>query len=154
MRDMVNKVFRYIKVWLMMSRNAFLVTLSNKVLLLIFLTGKVLRFGFFISFLFFIVRGSDGIAGYSLNQAAFFFLTFSLIDVVAQFLFREVYRFRHKVVRGDLDLILAKPFNPLFRVLFGGADIIDLVTIPPLFVATYYVGNMLAPEPIQVLFYL
>jgi len=40
----------------------------------------------------------------------------------AQLLFRDVYRFRPKVVSGDFDLILVKPINPLFRVLLGGAD--------------------------------
>ncbi|MBI2022115.1 ABC-2 family transporter protein [Candidatus Daviesbacteria bacterium] len=49
-----------------------------------------------------------------------------MIDTLAQFLFREVYRFRDLVVRGDLDLILIKPINPLIRVLLGGADILDL----------------------------
>ena len=54
-----------------------------------------------------------------------------LIDVISQFLFREVYRFRPLVVSGEFDLVLVKPVSSLFRSLAGGADVIDLITIPP-----------------------
>ena len=42
----------------------------------------------------------------------------------------------------------------LFRVLLGGADVIDLITIPPLIIAVYYVGNLLAPTMSQTFLYL
>lgn len=136
-----------------MSKNAFLMTLSSKKLFAMFLIAKLLRFGFFTAFLFFLVKGSDSLAGYSINQTIFFFLTFNLVDVTAQFLFREVYRFRSLVVSGDLDLVLAKPMNSLFRVLMGGADVIDFVTIPPLIAAVIYVGNLLGPTMLHTAFY-
>jgi ABC-2 type transport system permease protein len=119
--------------------------LSHKKLLLLFLIGKLVRFGFFTLFLFYIVRGSESLSGYNTNQVIFFFLTFNVIDVFAQFLFREVYRFRSLLISGDFDLVLTKPMSPLFRVLMGGADIIDLVTIPPLLFAVVYVGRLLNP---------
>jgi ABC-2 type transport system permease protein len=65
-----------------------------------------------------------------------------------------VYRFRPKLVSGELDLIMAKPTNVLFRVLLGGADVIDLVTIPPLIFAIVFVGRMLNPNLGQVVLYL
>lgn len=154
MKVMGNSVKKYLKVWWMMSRNAFLAVLIRKKLLFIFLVGKLLRFAFFLGFLFFLVKGSTTVAGYNLNQIAFFFLTFNLVDIIAQFLFREVYRFRHKVVSGNLDLVLIKPINALFRSLMGGADIVDLIMIPPLLFAIVYVGKTLNPSMLQTAFYI
>lgn len=145
---------KYLRLWWIMSKNSFLTVFYSKVALSIFLTGKFLRFGFFILFLVFLVKGTDGLAGYSLNQAIFFFLTFNVIDVTSQFLFREVYRFRPQIVSGDFDLTLIKPMSALFRALLGGADVIDLVTIPPLIYAVFYVGNMLHPSAIEIILYI
>lgn len=144
----------YGKIWLIMSRNSFLIMLSQKKILFLFLFGKILRFGFFIAFLYFLVTGADDIAGYNVQQTIFFFLTFNVIDVFAQFLFREVYRFRPLLISGDFDLVLLKPFNSLFRVLLGGADIIDLITIPPIIAAVILVGKTLGPTQVEVFYYL
>lgn len=144
----------YIKIWLMMSKNAFLIWFSQTKLLTLFLLGKILRFGFFVTFLYFLLKGTGKLAGYDTNQAVFFFLTFNIIDVLAQFFFREVYRFRQQIVSGDFDLTLAKPMSALFRSLMGGADVVDLVTIPPLLVALFYVGNMLDPSTVHSIFYI
>ena len=46
------------------------------------------------------------LAGYTGTQVIFFFLTFNIIDVTSQFLFREVYRFRPMIVSGDFDFVL------------------------------------------------
>jgi ABC-2 type transport system permease protein len=127
--------------------------LNQKRVLIIFLLGKILRFIFFISFLFFLVTGVNNLAGYNSTQAIYFFLTFMIIDTTSQFLFREVYRFRNYVVNGGFDLILTKPMSPLFRTLMGGADVIDLLTIPPLYYAAFYVGKLLSPTTGQVLVY-
>jgi ABC-2 type transport system permease protein len=147
------RIVYYLRIWLVMSKNAFLVVLAHKKLFFLFLIGKLLRFFFFIAFLFFIVRGSQTLAGYDINQIIFFFLTFNVIDIFSQFLFREVYRFRHLVVKGDFDLVLVKPTNALFRALMGGADVIDLVTIPPLLFALVYVGSLLNPTFSEVVYY-
>ena len=128
--------------------------LNQKSVLLIFLAGKILRFIFFVSFLFFLVKGAGNLAGYNSTQAIFFFLTYMVIDTTAQFFFREVYKFRNYVVTGDFDLILTKPMSSLFRVLMGGADVIDLFTIPPILAAVVYVGNLLTPTPQEVLIYI
>ncbi len=116
-----------------------------------FLTGKIIRFTFFIGFLYFLILGTKSLAGYTSQQAIFFFLVFNLVDVLSQFFFREVYRFRPKIISGDFDLTLTKPSNALFISLMGGADIIDLITIPPIFAATVYVGALLQPSFLQVL---
>lgn len=150
----MKRFFYYLKIWWMMSKYAFVVFLSNKVAVLIFLLGKILRFSFFIAFLFFLLKGTKSLAGYDIYQVMFFFLTFNLIDVSSQFLFREVYRFRQQVISGTFDLTLAKPINPLFRVLMGGADIVDFITIPPLVFAVWYVGSYLSPSPVTILIYI
>lgn len=138
----------------MMSKNSFMVMLSRKKLFAMFLLGKIFRFGFFTAFLFFIVKGSDSLAGYSINQTIFFFLTFNIIDILTQFLYREVYRFRPLIVSGDFDLIMLKPINALFRSLMGGADVVDLVTIPPIIIGVIYVGSLLNPSVVQTTFFI
>lgn len=137
-----------------MSKNSFLNWISQRFLFLIFLVGKLIRFFFFFSFLFLITEGATQIAGYATNQIIFFFLTFNLIDTISQFFFREVYRFRSLVQSGDFDLILVKPVNSLFRVLLGGADMIDLIVIPFLLWAVYYFGALLSPTNTEVISYI
>lgn len=148
------KVFKkYAKLWWLMSKNSFVSVFYSKFSLALFLFGKILRFTFFILFLVFLLKGTHDLAGYDLNETLFFFLTFSLVDVVAQFLFREVYRFRPLLVSGDFDLILSKPMSPLFRVLVGGADVIDLITMPPLLAAVISVGLKLSPSFVEIILY-
>ena len=138
----------------MMSKNAFLAMLNHRMGVVIFTAGKVLRFTFFGAFIYFLLSKTNTLAGYTLHQTLFFFLTFNLIDVISQFLFREAYRFRPLIVSGNFDLILIKPINALFRSLMGGADILDLFTIPPLIFAVYYVGSLLDPTASQVILYI
>src|SRR3990172_6874385 len=139
-KELVSRCYYYFKIWLLMSKNSFIVMLEQKKLFFLFLLGKVLRFGFFILFLVFLVKGTENLAGYNSNQVIFFFLTFNLVDIVSQFLFREVYRFRPLLVTGDFDLVMTKPMNALFRVLMGGADVIDFITIPPLHILVLAFG--------------
>lgn len=149
----MKKIKKYIKVWWMMSVNSFSILLAKKSALFIFLFAKVIRFSFFFLFIFFLLKGTGSLAGYTTDQVIFFFLTFNLIDVISQFLFRQVYSFRPMIVNGDFDLVLVKPINALFRVLMGGADIIDLITIPPLVILTVVYGIRLHPNFIAVILF-
>lgn len=117
------------KIWWLYTVNSFQQTLTNRSLVVIFLTGKVLRIVLFAIFLNFLLKGTQGLAGYSSQQVIFFYLSFNLVDTLAQLLFREVYRFRQLVVTGNLDLVLSKPLNPLLRVLLGGGDLLDLIML-------------------------
>lgn len=94
-----------------------------------FILGKLLRFSFFLLFIILLESKTNSIGGYSLWQIIFFFATYNLIDTLPQFFFREVYRFRQKVVSGEFDYTLVRPISPLFRSLFGGTDILDVVLI-------------------------
>src|SRR3990170_3915639 len=147
-------IILYIKLWMFLSKNAFLQVLLDKLSFSIFLVVKILRFSIYLGFLFFLVKGTNTLAGYNVQETIFFFLTFNVVDVLAQFFFREVYRFRPLVVSGGFDLVLVKPINPLFRVLMGGADVIDLITIPPLLAAVWYVGKQLDPSFLHATFYI
>lgn len=151
---MIKTLSRYLKVWWLMSRNSFMGMVSQRLGTAIFLIGKILRFAFFLAFIYFLLKGTTTFATYNFNQTLFFFLTFNLVDIVAQFLFREVYRFRPLIISGNFDLVMTKPISPLFRSLMGGADIYDLITIPPLLVAIYLVGGSLGPTLTHVLLYI
>ncbi len=140
------RILYYLKIWWLMSKNSFLMFLVQKEAFAIFLFGKILRFGFFISFLYFLLSGSKTLAGYNTEQTIFFFLTFNLVDTISQFLYREVYRFRPLIVSGNFDLVLTKPVNALFRSLAGGADVIDLLMIPPLIAAICFLGIKISPN--------
>ncbi len=150
----MKKFTYYFKVWWMMSKNSFLTMLNHRIGVFVFMTGKILRFVFFGVFIYFLLSKIDTLAGYSFHQTLFFFLTFNLIDVISQFLYREAYRFRGLIVTGNFDLVLIKPINALFRSLMGGADILDFFTIPPLIGIICYVGIQLGPTTGQVILYI
>ena len=137
-----------------MSVNSFSVVLGQKYALLIFLIGKIFRFTFYFLFIFYLLKGAGNLAGYSVNQVILFFLVFNLVDVVTQFLFRQVYSFRPMIIKGDFDLVLVKPINALFRVLMGGADLIDLITIPPLVILTVVYMVRLHPSLSGIIIFL
>lgn len=143
----------YGKIWWLMSRNSVISILSERLTLGIFFVSKIVRFSLFGIFLFFVLGGTNGIAGYSRQQALFFFATFNVVEVISQFLFREVYRFRSLIVSGDFDLVLVRPMNPLFRALLGGMDFIDFATIPPLVIIAALAGSGLAPSGFEVVYY-
>lgn len=138
----------------MMARNAFIIWFGRRNLLIMFLVGKVVRYVFYFGFLYFLVAKTGGLAGFSSTQVLFFTSTYILVDTLAQFFFRSVYSFRPLVISGDLDLILLKPVKPLFRILLGGPDPIDFVTIPPLIFVTWYLGSLLSPSILHSAFYM
>ena len=128
---------RYLKLWWLMTKMVSQVALVSRFGAIIFMFGKILRFLFFLLFLLILISRTDAIAGYSAWQIIFFFLTFNIVDTLAQFFLREVYRFRSYVISGDFDYFLTKPMPPLFRLLFGGSDILDL---PILFILVIFLG--------------
>lgn len=140
---MVTNLKKYFKVWLRFAINGFQTQLISRFALTIFLVGKILRFSIFTFFIVILVGKTKTLAGYSLDQTIFFFLTFNLVDIIAQLLFREVYRFRQAVVLGTFDFYLIKPINSLYRSLMGGPDLIDFITLIPLVGAIIFYMNRL-----------
>ncbi len=137
--DMKKYIFLWIKVTSQITQVAF----ASRLGVVLFTIGKIIRFVFFLVFLFLITSRTNSLAGYSIWQVILFFLTFNIIDIIAQFLWRDVYRFRSYIISGNFDMILTKPISPLFRSLFGGSDVLDLITLVPLGVFFFYVVNQL-----------
>lgn len=134
---------KYLRVWFYLSLLSFQTFFVSRISSLLFLFGKIIRFGFYLIFLVVLVDNTKVLAGYNLWQVILFYFTFNLIDAMTQMLFREVYRFRQYVVSGNFDIMLVKPVNCLFRSLFGGMDLIDLLTLVPFILFIVYVGYLI-----------
>lgn len=119
------KFKKYLRIWWILAVRASQTAFVSRFGTGVFLLGKILRFLFFFLFLLLLASNTKVIAGYSLWQVIFFYLTFNIVDTMVQFFLREVYRFRSYVIYGEFDYILTKPISPLFRSLFGGSDILD-----------------------------
>jgi ABC-2 type transport system permease protein len=132
---------RELNVWLRYTENSFQETLSHRLMVAVFILAKALRILLFLLFLFFVFQSTKSLAGFSRDQIIFFYLSFNLIDTLANLFFREVYRFRQTIIRGDLDLILTQPIHPLIRVLLGGADVLDFFTLFLILVLIFWFGS-------------
>lgn len=134
---------RYFTLWITMTFFALQGVMQSKVGTTIIVLGKILRFWLFLWFLLIIESKIQLVQGYTSTQLIFFFLTFNLIDSGTQFLFREVYNFRRHISSGDFDYFLLKPISPIFKVLLGGSDPLD---IPMLIVSVgaiiYFANSM------------
>ena len=130
---------KYFSLWLTMTSRTTQVALYSRSGIVLFTIGKLMRFSFFIVFLFLLTSRTNSLAGYTVWQVMLFFVTFTIIDSISQFLWREVYRFRNYIISGNFDYLLTKPMAPLFRSLFGGSDILDLLTLIPLLGFMIYV---------------
>ena len=143
-----------LRVWKRYTLNSLQQALANRTAFVLFTTGKLLRIVMFLVFLSFIFQGNKNIGGYNREQIIFFYLSFNLIDTLAQLMFREVYRFRDLVVTGDLDLVLTKPIHPLIRLLLGGFDPLDLSILFLIVCLTIWYGvNNISHDPALWLLY-
>lgn len=137
-------MLRYFKVWLLLSISSFHIFFTSRLGAILFLTGKIFRFILYLGFLIILVSKTKILAGYDIWQVLLFYFTFNFIDSATQMLFREVYRFRSQIIGGNFDLLLVKPFNVLFRVLFGWTDLLDFLTLIPFIILIYYVMSKLS----------
>lgn len=117
---------RYFSIWYKSMIASAQIAFASRVGVILFTAGKLLRFSFFLIFIFIILGRTNTLAGYSLWEVIFFYATFNLIDVVPQMVLRSVYGFRRLIVSGDFDLFFLQPISPLFRALFSNTDILDL----------------------------
>ncbi len=123
---------KLLKVWLLTSSRAAQDQLLTGWSGILFLVGKFIRFFLFFIFLFTVLSESESLAGFNREEIILFFLIFNLVDIMVQFLFRGVYQFRQLVVSGSYDLDLLKPLPSFFRPVFGWTDILDGITLIPL----------------------
>lgn len=145
---------KYFKIWLRMTSNSFQTIIASRFGMIIFLFGKLFRFGIYLAFIYFLFSGTNGIVGYNRDQTLLFLLTFSLLGGIGQMFFREVYRFRGKVVSGEFDFDLVKPVHPLLHNLAGGFDFLDLLTMPIYFYVLIKVISFLHFGAGQLLLYI
>lgn len=120
---------RYFKLWWIYTKLTAKITLQSRFGASLFILGKFIRFGMLLYFLVLILMATKTLAGFNMYEVIFFYATFNLIDLVPQFFLREVYRFRVYVIKGYFDYVLAQPVNALFKMLFGGSDILDIPLI-------------------------
>lgn len=127
-----------LKIFWLFSLFSIKTTFQHPVGIFSFTVGKIIRFGFYFVFIYFLVSKTKFIAGYTVNQALIFFLTFNFVDSFAQLLYREVYRFRPLIVNGEFDGVLLKPYHPFIKILIGGIDILDTILIIPYVILLIY----------------
>jgi len=118
-----------LKIFFLFGRLSAKTAFQSRLGAFLFILTKLLRFLIFLVFIYFIAKKTNGLAGYSPDQAIFIYLTFNIADTLAQVLFREVYRFKPMVVSGELNNVLIKPYNPLLKVLIGGVDFFDVIML-------------------------
>lgn len=150
---------RYFRIWCRLAVMSFMVQAESFISSFGYLLGKLVRLGFFLFFLFSIFKHTDALVGYALPEVALFFLTFNIVDILAQLFFRGIYGMRSLIREGDFDYFLIQPTNVLFRVAFQTVDFLDVVTILPVLVITFYLmrhihaGGVAAVPSIQWLLY-
>lgn len=155
MKPLVINILRHLKIFWIISRNAISGSLFSRYGAVLFILGKILRIGTFFYFMFLLVSHTKGFLGYTSTQAVFFYMTFNLIDFGSQFLFRDVYRFRSRVLNGELDGYFIKPLNSLLRSLLGGIDILDfLVLIPVITIVLWLIPKIWVGPAFAVLYVL
>lgn len=137
---------KYFKLWWFFTKNTTSLAMQSRFGSSFFLIGKILRFFVLFYFFYLLLGKTQNLAGFSFWQIVFFYATFNLVDTTAQFLLREVYRFRVYVLKGFFDYILTKPMSPLFRSLFGGSDVLDipliLLALGFLVYSAFYIGSI------------
>lgn len=146
---------KYLIVWITLTKLSFAEVLSTRFSAVLFLIAKTLRFIFFFLFLLHLIGNTGGLLGYSRDQVVLFFLVYNIVDITAQLFFRGVYFFRQKVVSGELDFYLAKPMNPLFRIITGNTDFLDLTTLIALiiYIAWFLPNSSLIVTPAKLLLF-
>lgn len=145
---------RYLKVWLILTGDSFQTIIASRFGMLVFLIGKLSRFGLYLAFVYFLFSGVKSILVYDRYQTLFFLMTFTLMGSIGQMLYREVYRFHAKIISGEFDFDLVRPISPLLRNVGGGFDLMDLLTMPVLIYALVFAMVHLPFDGQRLLLYL
>src|SRR6185437_15509457 len=122
---------KYLRLWKRLAVMSFGVQAASPLSSICYLLGKLVRLGFFFIFLIAIFHHTNAIVGYTFEEAALFFLTFNLVDILAQLFFRGIYGIRGLIREGEYDYYLIQPANVLYRVAFNTVDFLDVLTVLP-----------------------
>jgi ABC-2 type transport system permease protein len=146
---------RYIKIWWVLTLATSQISFQSRFGAILFMVGKIVRYVFFLFFLIILVTKTKTIAGYTFWEILFFYATFNFLDIIPQFFFRNVMRFRQQIVNGFFDNILTKPLPALFHPLFGGSDILDLVIVVASIALIIFAGAHIENvQPVHIAVYL
>jgi len=138
MAPKVDKIKKYLRIWGILVTNSFRTQMSTSLGSTGYLIGKLLRFAFFLVYLLAIFQHVPRLEEYNVAEVVLFFMTFNLIDVGSQFLFRGMYGIKYLIEEGDFDKILTQPAHPLFRISSMNVDLLDLLTLIPILAVTCF----------------
>jgi ABC-2 type transport system permease protein len=130
---------KYARIWGRLALMGFKIQTAHPLSSSGYLLGKLIRILFFLGFLVAIFKHTEALAGYRLEEVALFFLTFNIVDILAQLFFRGIYGIRALIREGDLDYFLIQPVNVLYRIAFNTVDFLDVLTVIPVFAITGYI---------------
>lgn len=136
---------KYGRIWARTASMAMQAQLTYRLGSLGFLLGKMIRLVFFFAFVAAVFNHVETVAGYTLVETALFFLTFNVVDMIAQIFFRGVYGARRTVAEGDFDFYLIQPCSPLLRMVCSSVDFLDVLTLLPVLVMVGMVFARLPP---------
>ena len=85
---------KYSRIWKRLAIMGFEIQTAHPLSSSGYLLGKFVRIAFFLVFLVAIFKHTQALVGYTLPEAALFFLTFNLVDILAQLFFRGIYGIR------------------------------------------------------------
>ena len=139
----MKRFFTYLKIWQLNASNTLQEFFVNRYTHILFYLGKVIRLGMSLLFLYLIKDQISQFSDYSPDQVIIFFLTYQFIDLFAQVIFRGVYLFRARIIRGNFDFMLLRPINPLFQALTDHPDINDALFIIPTTILSIYIATTL-----------
>ncbi|HAU99010.1 MAG: hypothetical protein UX04_C0002G0147 [Microgenomates group bacterium GW2011_GWF2_45_18] len=153
----MNTIQRYVSIWAIYAKTSLQAQLASKISTFLFVSAKLVRFVLFFILIQEITSRTTLLAGYTHTEIVVFYLTFTLIDLYTQLIYRGVYTFAGKVRSGEFDFVLLKPVNSLFSSLIGSPDINDIiVAFPVTFFALHYIFSLttVAPTQFAVFFFL
>lgn len=140
---MMTRLKTYYQIWSKTAGFELQEALLHRGTSLVFIIGKIFRLLMMLLFLWLIQSKVNSIAGYTSQEILVFYLTYNLVDLIAQIIYRGVYEFGPKVRDGSFDFYLAKPISPLFQALATKNDPIDTILfIPNLLLTIVIMANL------------
>lgn len=124
---------RPLRIWRKATALNFALFAVGRLDFLTFIPAKILRMGFFFLFAVSVFAPGTRVAGYTSQEALFFFAFMNLIDILLQLFYRGLTDHPRLVKSGDFDFVLTKPVDPLWYCTFRVFDLMDLTTLPAAF---------------------
>ena len=145
----VKRLKVYWHFWYRGSAMALQSVMATRLASFLFLSGKLIRIGFWLVFLLAIKDKIQLLAGYDIDQLIVFFLIYNVFDLLGQIFYRGIYWYRNEILTGNFDFTLLKPLNPLFQVLVSHTDWLD---IPALVITVIFlIIKLPAVSPVELL---